>query len=111
MVWWLGKAWIYEQASATTFTRQEIPTDNPVTGGYFVPGSTLAPRTKVATAYEYTVEVRRAVERREIDGVQRHDVYTHLEGNFPGGTVDLTNRFQLRNRSHAVAYALREGLI
>jgi len=54
-------------------------------------------RTKVATAYEYTVEVRRAVERREIDGVQRHDVYTHLEGNFPGGTVDLTNRFQLRN--------------
>lgn len=24
---------------------------------------------------------------------------------------DITNRFQLRNRSHAVAYALREGLI
>src|SRR5256885_590099 len=24
---------------------------------------------------------------------------------------DVTNRFQLRNRSHAVAYALREGLI
>jgi len=36
-------------------------------------------------------------ERPEIDGLQRHDVYTHLEGNFPGGTVDLTNRFQLRN--------------
>ena len=27
---------------------------------------------------------------------QRHDVYTHLEGNFPGGEVDLTNRFTLR---------------
>ena len=24
---------------------------------------------------------------------------------------DVTNRFQLRNRAHAVAYALREGLI
>jgi hypothetical protein len=23
-------------------------------------------------------------------------VYTHLEGNFPGGQVDLTNRFTLR---------------
>ena len=54
-------------------------------------------RTKVATAYEYTVEVRRAVDRGEVDGVERHDVYTHLEGNFPGGTVDLTNRFGLRD--------------
>ena len=24
-------------------------------------------------------------------------MYTHLEGNFPGGTVDLTNRFDLRD--------------
>ena len=23
-------------------------------------------------------------------------MYTHLEGNFPGGTVDLTDRFGLR---------------
>jgi hypothetical protein len=29
--------------------------------------------------------------------VQRHDVHTHLEGNFPGGTVDLTFRFGLRD--------------
>jgi len=54
-------------------------------------------RTEVATAYEYTVEVRRAVVRRAVDGVQHHDVYTRLVGNFPGGTVDLTNRFQLRD--------------
>jgi hypothetical protein len=27
---------------------------------------------------------------------QRHAVYTHLKGNFPGGQVDLTNRFTLR---------------
>ena len=32
-----------------------------------------------------------------MDGVERHDVYIHLEGNFPGGKVDLTNRFALRD--------------
>ena len=54
-------------------------------------------RTTVATTYEYTVEVLRTVALGEADGVERHDVVTHLEGNFPGGTVDLTNRFGLRN--------------
>jgi hypothetical protein len=54
-------------------------------------------RTQVANAYEYTVDVRRAVDNGAIDDVERHDVYTHLEGNFPGGTVDLMQRFGLRN--------------
>ena len=54
-------------------------------------------RQKVASAYEYTVEVRGAAEHGSVDGVQRHDVHTHLEGNFPGGTVDLTFRFGLRD--------------
>jgi hypothetical protein len=54
-------------------------------------------RERVATAYEYIVEVRGAVPRGHVDGLERHDVYTHLEGNFPGGTVDLTNRFALRD--------------
>jgi hypothetical protein len=54
-------------------------------------------RTTVAAAYQYTVAVLRAVGLGEIDGVERHDVYTHLEGNFPGGVVDLTNRFGLRD--------------
>jgi hypothetical protein len=54
-------------------------------------------RERVATAFEYTVEVRDAVPRGQIDGLERHDVYTHLEGNFPGGTVDLTNRFELQD--------------
>jgi ketosteroid isomerase-like protein len=53
-------------------------------------------REMVATAYEYTVAVRGAAALGEVDGLARHDVYTHLEGNFPGGTVDLTNRFGLR---------------
>ena len=54
-------------------------------------------RERVATAYEYTVEVRGVVPRGQVDGLERHDVHTHLEGNFPGGTVDLTNRFDLRD--------------
>ena len=54
-------------------------------------------RNRVATAYEYTVEVRGAATQASVDGVQRHDVHTHLEGNFPGGTVDLTFRFGLRD--------------
>jgi ketosteroid isomerase-like protein len=52
---------------------------------------------EVATVYEYTVDVRGADALGPADGVQRHDVRTHLEGNFPGGTVDLTNRFALRD--------------
>lgn len=55
-------------------------------------------RTRVANAYEYTVERRGTATLGELDGVERYEVYTHLEGNFPGGTVDLTNRFGLHDR-------------
>ena len=54
-------------------------------------------RDTVATAYDYTVQVTGATAVGEVDGVERHDVYLHLEGNFPGGEVDLTDRFALRN--------------
>ena len=54
-------------------------------------------RERVATAYEYTVEVRGAFARGDVDGLERYEVYTHLAGNFPGGTVDLSNRFGLRD--------------
>lgn len=53
-------------------------------------------RESVATAYEYTVELTGAKALREADGIARFDVYTHLEGNFPGGTVDLTDHFAVR---------------
>jgi ketosteroid isomerase-like protein len=55
-------------------------------------------RESVATAYEYTVELTGAKALGEADGVGRFDVYTHLEGNFPGGTVDLTDHFAVRGR-------------
>jgi ketosteroid isomerase-like protein len=55
-------------------------------------------RATVATAYQYTVQVTGAKALDEMDGhVERHDVYIHLEGNFPGGQVDLTDRFALRD--------------
>jgi ketosteroid isomerase-like protein len=53
-------------------------------------------REKVGTAFEYTVAIIGSDALGEVDGGRRHNVYTHLEGNFPGGQVDLTNRFTLR---------------
>ena len=50
VVWWQGKAWVYEATSPTTFVRREVATENPVAGGYFVPGSTFLSGTKVVTA-------------------------------------------------------------
>src|SRR4249919_2013501 len=46
-------------------------------------------RLTVATAYQYTVQVTGARALGEADGTGRHDVHIHLEGNFPGGQVDL----------------------
>jgi hypothetical protein len=54
-------------------------------------------RATVATAYQYTVQVTGAKALGETDGVERHDVHIRLEGNFPGGEVDLTDRFALRD--------------
>jgi len=53
-------------------------------------------RATVAAAFEYTVQVTGAKALGKVDGVERHDVHIHLEGNFPGGEVDLTDRFALR---------------
>jgi ketosteroid isomerase-like protein len=52
----------------------------------------------VATAYQYAVELRGADALGEHDGTSRYDFHAHLEGNFPGGQVDLTYRFELRDR-------------
>jgi uncharacterized protein (TIGR02246 family) len=52
-------------------------------------------RATVATAYQYTVQVTGAKAMGEADGAERHHVHVHLEGNFPGGEVDLTDRFAL----------------
>ena len=53
-------------------------------------------REDVAAAFEYTVAIIGSEAFGEVDRGRRYEVYTHLEGNFPGGQVDLTNRFTLR---------------
>ena len=54
-------------------------------------------RATVATAYQYTVQVTAVEALDEADGAEHHHVHIHLEGNFPGGQVDLTDRFALRD--------------
>jgi hypothetical protein len=54
-------------------------------------GEIRAWRENVAAAYEYTTEVRSVV----LSGDGRYVARVHLEGNFPGGTVDLVYRFTI----------------
>jgi ketosteroid isomerase-like protein len=49
--------------------------------------------SRSATEFTYTTEVTGAA-RLDVD---RYDVAHHLEGNFPGGQVDLHFRFTLRD--------------
>lgn len=39
VVWWEGKAWAYLQASPDQFSRREVPTQFPISGGWFVPAT------------------------------------------------------------------------
>jgi len=48
-------------------------------------------RENVATAFEYTTELRDVTASDDGKYVAR----VHLEGNFPGGTVDLSYRFTI----------------
>jgi len=48
-------------------------------------------RENVATAYEYTTELRGVTS----SGEGMYVAQVHLEGNFPGGTVDLRYRFTI----------------
>ena len=36
VIWWQGRAWIYQQISPGHFARRAIPTDTPLGNGYFV---------------------------------------------------------------------------
>lgn len=48
-------------------------------------------RESVATRFTYTSEITGT----EVTAAGEHLVSTHLEGDFPGGTVDLVQRFTL----------------
>ncbi len=38
VVWWQGRAWAYVKTAPDTFTRREVSTEYPVSGGWFVSG-------------------------------------------------------------------------
>jgi ketosteroid isomerase-like protein len=53
-------------------------------------------RTGTAAKFQYTIEVLdTTAAEAPSTASERHDVHTHMEGNFPGGQVDLTFRFTL----------------
>jgi hypothetical protein len=60
---------------------------------YHGPAEIRAWLSRSANEYSYTIEMSGATKI----GDDRYDVTHHLEGNFPGGTVDLHFRFTLRN--------------
>jgi hypothetical protein len=60
---------------------------------YTGPDEIRAWLSRSATEYTYTIEITGATKL----GDERYDVAHHLEGNFPGGKVDLQFRFTLRD--------------
>ncbi|MGW4445340.1 nuclear transport factor 2 family protein [Streptomyces sp. NPDC004682] len=79
--------------------------DVPTTLATFAPGATV---TDDGQTYEGTLALTRWLERAgseytytttlvgaESEGPDRYTVVQHLEGDFPGGTVDLRYRFAL----------------
>jgi ketosteroid isomerase-like protein len=54
-------------------------------------------REDVDTTYEYTSTLTQWSATGATDGAQCYDVTLHLQGNFPGGEVDLVNSFIVRD--------------
>lgn len=54
-------------------------------------------RENVNTAFEYTSTVTAVTALEAAGAGQRYDVMVHLQGNFPGGEVDLVNSFTIRD--------------
>lgn len=75
---------------ASAFTSDAIVTDDGST--YEGAEAVLQWLDRTAGAYTYTITPTAA----ERTGEERYTVSQHLEGNFPGGTVDLHFRFTLR---------------
>lgn len=46
IVWWQGKAWSYVQIAPNRFARREVPTETPVSNGFFAAAG-FAPGEKV----------------------------------------------------------------
>ncbi|MGV9977142.1 response regulator transcription factor [Micromonospora wenchangensis] len=95
-------------------------------GGAAMPPEVLGLLVKQVTRLQQTVLAPRGIDvnglsvreseilRLVADGMDTREVATRLsysERTVKNVLHDITSRFQLRNRTHAVAYAVREGLI
>ncbi|MBM7080866.1 helix-turn-helix transcriptional regulator [Micromonospora humida] len=95
-------------------------------GGAAMPPEVLGMLVKQVTRLQQTVLAPRGIDvnglsvreseilRLVADGMDTREVATRLsysERTVKNVLHDITSRFQLRNRTHAVAYAVREGLI
>lgn len=95
-------------------------------GGAAMPPEVLGLLVKQVTRLPQTVLAPRGIDvnglsvreseilRLVADGMDTREVATRLscsERTVKDVLHDITSRFQLRNRTHAVAYAVREGLI
>lgn len=79
----------------TSYTANAVVTDDGRT--YHGADEIRAWLGRSASEYHYTIELTGAT---KIDDVH-YDVIQHLEGNFPGGVIDLHYRFTLRGASIA----------
>ncbi|WP_328685932.1 nuclear transport factor 2 family protein [Streptomyces sp. NBC_01261] len=77
--------------AVTTFTDDAVVIDD----GHTYRGSAAIERwlDRAASEYTYTTELTHAQETDAAHYIATH----HLEGDFPGGTVDLHYRFTLRD--------------
>ncbi|MDH6126056.1 nuclear transport factor 2 family protein [Kitasatospora sp. GP82] len=80
-------------AALTAFTSQATVTDDGTT--YNGPAAIKEWLTRSAGEYTYTIELTRA---QQTDAT-RYTAVHHLEGNFPGGAVDLRYQFTLHEGS------------
>jgi DNA-binding NarL/FixJ family response regulator len=121
----LGVRALASRAEATSHRLAQLVVST-ADGGAAIPPDVLGRLVKQVTRLQRTVLAPRGLDingltireseilRLVADGMDTREVATKLsysERTVKNVLHDITTRFQLRNRTHAVAYAVREGLI
>ncbi|SCL35057.1 DNA-binding response regulator, NarL/FixJ family, contains REC and HTH domains [Micromonospora pallida] len=121
----LGVRALASRAEATSHRLAQLVVST-ASGGAAMPPDVLGRLVKQVTRLQQTVLAPRGIDvnglshresqvlRLVADGMDTREVATRLsysERTVKNVLHDITTRFQLRNRTHAVAYAVREGLI
>ncbi|MEV6601436.1 response regulator transcription factor [Actinoplanes sp. NPDC051346] len=121
----LGVRALASRAEATGHRLAQLVVST-ASGGAAMPPEVLGRLVKQVTRLQQRVLTPRGIDanglsareseilRLVADGMDTREVATRLsysERTVKNVLHDITSRFQLRNRTHAVAYAVREGLI